>query len=380
MRIAIVGAGLGGVTAATGLHLTGHDVTLYERAPDLRETGTGIVVMPNGLAALDTLGLGAPLRAHAAPTAQGGLRDRAGRPLLVTDAAKAQERYGPTVVVDRAVLHRTLREGLPADRVRTGVPVDDLNQEPGGVTLLSGGEEIATAEAVVVADGIGSRLRARLFPGHPGAVRTGRLDLRGTLGPIPGVHDLLTAILVDRHSGAMFGLFPMGAGGLYWFTDAPAPATVPAPEQARDQMAELMAGWHPAVPAVLRATAVADVHVDPITRLARPLETYTTGRICLLGDAAHGMTPDLGQGASQAFEDAAALVRHLTGAAPGEAAERLARYDAQRRPRANRLMAASSRQSRLTTRTGPAAWLRDALLRATPPALAARQLAAIWLP
>lgn len=75
--------------------------------------------------------------------------------------------------------------------------------------------------------------------------------------------------------------------------------------------------------------------------------------------------------------DAAALVRHREGAAPAEAAERPGRYDAERRPRANRLMAASSRQSRLTTRTGPAAWLRDTLLRATPPA--ARQLAAIWL-
>ncbi|NAS20328.1 NAD(P)-binding protein [Herbidospora sp. NEAU-GS84] len=375
MRIAIIGAGLGGVTAATGLHLTGHDVTLYERAPELRETGTGIVVMPNGLAALDTLGLGAPLREHAAPTAQGGLRDRAGRPLLVTDAAKAQERYGPTVVVDRAVLHQTLRERLPADRIRTGVAVGGLAEEPGRVLV----DHVDAADAVVVADGIGSRLRARLFPAHPGTERTGRLDLRGTLGRIPGVDDLLTAILLDRHSGAMFGLFPMGSGGLYWFTDTPLPATVPGPEQAREQVAELMAGWHPAVPAVLRATAVADVHVDPITRLAKPLATYTTGRICLLGDAAHGMPPDLGQGASQAFEDAAALVRHLESATPAEAAERLGRYDAERRPRANRLMAASSRQSRLTTRTGPAAWLRDTLLRATPPSLAARQLASIWL-
>ncbi|WP_066370412.1 FAD-dependent monooxygenase [Herbidospora mongoliensis] len=365
MRIAIIGAGLGGVTAATGLHLTGHDVTLYERAPDLRETGTGIVVMPNGLNALDTLGLAEPLRDHAAPTAQGGLRDRKGRPLLVTDAAKAQERYGPTIVIDRAVLHRTLRARLPADRIRTATPVDDL----GGIT----------ADAIIVADGLHSRLRGRLFPGHPGTHRTGRLDLRGTLRKVPGVEALLTAILIDRHSGAMFGLFPLGSSGLYWFTDAPAPATIPTPEQAREQMAELMADWHPAVPAILRATDVADIHVDPITCLARPLDSYTSGTVALLGDAAHGMTPDLGQGASQAFEDAAALVRHLKDAEPADAAERLSRYDAERRPRANKLMLASARQSRLTTQTGPGAWLRDTLLRATPPSLAARQLAAIWL-
>ncbi|WP_459800040.1 FAD-dependent monooxygenase [Herbidospora sp. RD11066] len=365
MRIAIIGAGLGGVSAATGLHLTGHDVTLYERAPDLRETGTGIVVMPNGLKALDSLGLADGIRDHAAPTAEGGLRDRKGRPLLVTDAAKAQERYGPTIVIDRAVLHRMLRAGLPADRIRTGTPVDDL--------------AAVGADAIVVADGLHSRLRARLFPDHPGTHRTGRLDLRGTLDRIPGVDELSTAILIDRHSGAMFGLFPLGVSRLYWFTDSKLPATVPDPEQARDQMIELMAGWHPAVPAILRATPVADIHVDPITCLARPLESYTTGTVALLGDAAHGMTPDLGQGASQAFEDAAALVRHLNGAGPGDAADRLRRYDAERRPRANKLMAASARQSRVTTRTGAGAWVRDAFLRATPPALAARQLASIWL-
>lgn len=365
MKIAIIGAGLGGVTAATGLHLTGHDVTLHERAPELRETGTGVVVMPNGLAALDTLGLAGALREHATPTAQGGLRDRKGRPLLVTDAARAQERYGPTVVVDRSVLHRALRARLPLDRVRTGTPVDDLAS--------------VAADVVVVADGINSRLRARLFPGHPGTRRTGRLDLRGTLPRMPGVDDLLTAILLDRRSGAMFGLFPLGADRLYWFTDAAMPATVPAAEEAREGMAGLMADWHPAVPALLRATAGSDIHVDPIIRLARPLESYVKGTVALLGDAAHGMTPDLGQGASQAFEDAAALVRHLKDAGPEDAAERLRRYDADRRPRANRIMLASSRQSRLTTLTGPGAWLRDAMLRATPPALAARRLAAIWL-
>lgn len=90
------------------------------------------------------------------------------------------------------------------------------------------------------------------------------------------------------------------------------------------------------------------------------------------------MPPDLGQGASQAFEDAAALARHLTGAEPADVAGRLLRYDAERRPSANRIMRAASRQSRLTSRTGIAAWLRDALLRAVPSRLATRQLAALW--
>src|SRR6185436_13003936 len=116
---------------------------------------------------------------------------------------------------------------------------------------------------------------------------------------------------------------------------------------------------------------------DAIACLAEPLPSYAIGRVALLGDAAHAMTPDLGQGASQAFEDAAAVTRHLADAGPAEVAERLARYDAERRPRADRMMLAASRQSRLTSRTGATAWLRDALLRAVPGRLATRRLAAM---
>ncbi|WP_303639306.1 FAD-dependent oxidoreductase [Actinomadura madurae] len=138
-------------------------------------------------------------------------------------------------------------------------------------------------------------------------------------------------------------------------------------------MLSLMADWHPAVPALIGATPPADIYVDAIARLARPLPTFAVGRIALLGDAAHAMTPDLGQGASQAFEDAAAITRHLDGAGPSMVAERLRRYDAERRPRANRLMRQSSRQSRLTSKTGATAWLRDAALRAIPSRLATRR-------
>ena len=383
MKVVVVGAGLGGVAAAVGLHRAGHEVTLCERGPELREAGTGVVLMPNGIRALDELGLGDRVRGRITTAASGGLRDRHGRPLLVTDAARAQQEVGATFVVDRAELHRALRAPLPAASIRTATPVERLETDAGGVSVICGGRTIATADAVVVADGLHSRLRGLLFPGHPGTRRTGRMDLRGTL-PAPAgldVTELLASIMIDRHSGAMFGLFPLGGNDLYWFTDSALPGEEPAPpppEEARRQVLSLLSGWHPAVPALIEATPPARIHVDAIACLARPLPSFASGRVALLGDAAHAMTPDLGQGASQAFEDAAALTRHLTGAGPGDAAARLARYDAERRPRANRLMLASSRQSRLMTRTGPAAWLRDALLRAVPSRLATRRLAAMW--
>ncbi|WP_436759230.1 FAD-dependent monooxygenase [Streptosporangium sp. V21-05] len=378
MRVVVVGAGLGGVTAAVGLHRQGHQVTLYERGAELREAGTGVVIMPNGLRALEELGY--DMRGRSIPARNAGLRDWRGRPLLITDAVRAQREVGSMIVADRAELHRVLRAPLPAETVRTATPVERLEPSMEGVAVFSGGERVGEADAVIVADGIGSRLRGQLFPGHGGSRRIGRMDLRGTLPRPAGldVEELLAGILIDRRTGAMFGLFPIGTDRLYWFTDSVLPDPVPGPAEARERMLALMADWHPAVPSLLAATAAGDVHVDPIACLAEPLPTFATGRIALLGDAAHAMTPDLGQGASQAFEDAAAFARHLSGAGPAEVAGRLLRYDALRRPRANRLMRAAERQSRLTSRTGAAAWARDTLLRAIPARLATRQLAAIW--
>jgi 2-polyprenyl-6-methoxyphenol hydroxylase-like FAD-dependent oxidoreductase len=358
----------------------GHEVTLYERGAELREAGTGVVIMPNGVRALDALGLADGIRGQSTPAVSGGLRDWRGRALLVTDAVQAQQEVGAPVVVDRAELHRTLRAPLPAELVRTATAVERLEPDPAGVTVISDSHPITRADAVIAADGVGSWLRGQLFPGHPGLRRTGRMDLRGMLPNPPGldVTGLLASVMIDRRSGAMFGLFPVGENDLYWFTDSALRATPPGPDEARRQLLSLMAYWHPAVPALIEATPPAAIYVDPIACLAEPLPSFAVGRVALLGDAAHAMTPDLGQGASQAFEDAAAVARHLADAEPADVIQRLLRYDAERRPRANRLMLASSRQSRLTSQTGAAAWLRDALLRAVPPRLATRQLAAIW--
>ncbi|MBB4932540.1 2-polyprenyl-6-methoxyphenol hydroxylase-like FAD-dependent oxidoreductase [Lipingzhangella halophila] len=367
------------MAAAVGLHRAGHEVTLYERGAELREAGTAIVVMPNGVRALEKLGLRDGLPAPL-PPGDAGLRDWRGRPLLVTEVARAQRDVGATISVGRVELHRALRAPLPAELVRTAAPVQRLDPDPDGVTVISDDGAATRADAVIVADGIGSTLRGQLFPDHPGVRRAGRLDLRGML-PRPDdldVRDLLAGILIDRRSGSMFGLFPVGERDLYWFTDSALHGTPPGPDEARQQMRSLMADWHPAVPALIGATPAADIHVDPIACLAEPLPSFVTGRIALLGDAAHAMTPDLGQGASQAFEDAVAMTRHLADAEPADAAQRLLRYDADRRPRANRLLRASSRQSRLTSQTGAAAWLRDAALRAVPRRFATRQLATIW--
>ncbi len=392
MDVVVVGAGLGGLAAGVAAHRAGHAVTVLERAGELRETGAGIGLMPNGVRALDALGLGGPVRERATPLPTGGgLRDRHGRPLLATDQAAVAARAGaPVVVVDRPWLHRLLAAALPPGSVRTGVPVAAVRDDGGRVRLVAGdpvpravhhgaaGPATTgdlSADLVVAADGAGSRLRAALFPDHPGPEGSGEYAARALAPAGPDVEPV-PGELLDHRTGERFGYLLLADGRAYWYATWPAAVAMPAEPGAR--LAALRArsiDWHPTVGALLAATEPASVHVTETVRLAAPLPALAVGRVALLGDAGHVTTPDLGQGGCQAFEDAAALGALLDGAGPDDVAALLARYDALRRPRTTVVARQARRMNRLLRLHGPAGRLRDAALRAVPKALATPALA-----
>ncbi len=390
----VLGSGVGGLAAGVALHQQGWEVTVLERDARLSPVGAGIAVAPNGLRALDVLGLGDEVRATASVQGPGGYRTPQGRWLLRMDLSAAQATLGDVVVVlTRRTLVDVLAAALPAGALRTGARgtlVRPGSRPRPAVVRVEGdggaGRETLEADLVVAADGAGSATRAALFPGHPGLRYAGYTAWRmlPDLGPDPAPVEPFET----WGAGERFSALPMAGGQVYcWAT-----ATVAARSSAPDERAELLrrfGGWHEPVPTLLRATPADAVLRHDAVELAAPLPGLHLGRTALLGDAAHPMTPDLGQGGCQSLEDAVVLahaVRGLAGAsgaaagADGTSAtdvtEALAAYTAARLPRTTAIARLSRRVARVGQARSPGVVrLRTLGLRAAavvPPAATLR--------
>ncbi|MFC9293151.1 FAD-dependent monooxygenase [Streptomyces sp. NPDC057011] len=363
-KAVVVGGGIGGLAAAIGLHRTGWEVTVLERAAVLDDAGAGISLAANGIRALDALGVGGAVRDAARRQYTGGTRTPDGAWLSRMDGAALERALGiPMTGIPRAELHRLLREALPPSCLRTGVG-----------TLADGDG----ADLLVAADGVRSGIRGELFPEHPGPVHSGSTVLRAiTAEPV----ELDTDFELTWGPGAEFGHIGFADGRAEWHAVLSSPPGV----RHADPLSVLRArfgGWHHPIPALLAATRPGDVLHHDVSELVAPLPSYAVGRVALLGDAAHAMTPNLGQGACQALEDAVVLAAELAAGPSVEAA--LSRYDAVRRPRASAVARAARRAGRLGHRLSHpvAVRARNAALRLAPSGATIRAILthASWTP
>ncbi len=321
----VIGAGIGGIAAASALARTGWRVTVLERAARLGEVGAGISVWPDALRVLT--GLGADLRADSLLSGAAGVRRPDGRWLAEVDTS----RFDPPVMVHRARLHeaivRTIGDGT---EIRTGVTVTGV--EPDGAVLTA--TERLTADLIVAADGIRSGVRQALHPEHAEPRYSGYTAYRGIAPALTGTGGETWG------RGQRFGWVPLIDGRVYWYATANVEAGTAQPDSAHADATRLFAGWHDPIPELVAATE--SVLQNDIYDLPLPLATFAVNRVALLGDAAHAMTPNLGRGACTAIEDAASLAR-LLAAHRDDIATALEEYDAERRPHATKLI----RRSRL---------------------------------
>jgi FAD-dependent urate hydroxylase len=349
-RILVVGAGLAGLTVARALRQAGFAPEVIEREAGWDVAGTGMYLPANGVRALRALGLEDSVAARAAPIPCQRLLDHRGRLLADIDLHELWGDVGPCLALPRAELHAVLRDGVA---VRLGRTVRTLRRREGpvGITFDDGGG--GDYDLVVGADGLHSAVR-RMVVDQRRPVPVGQHSWR-FLTACPRQTTTWTALL---GRGASFLTVPVGQGMVYCYADITTDGTAVGPDDDPVmRLRERFGGFAAPVPQLLdQIDDPAQVHIAPIEQVAE--QRWGQGAVALVGDAAHGMSPNMAQGASLAFEDALVLAACLRDAAT--VTDALARFVARRRPRTSWVRSQTHRRDR--TRNLPPA-LRNLTLR-----------------
>jgi salicylate hydroxylase len=372
LTAAVVGGGIGGLATAAALTRAGIEARVYEQAPEIGEIGAGVLIGPNSVRLLHRLGLAGAIDEVGGWVGEGSTYWRHDgtrvAPVMTTDSSGWAAMYG----MHRADLVDVLRRAVPAGHVHPGHRAVSFSQteRTARVAFENGAE--AEADLVIAADGIHSALRR--FVTEPAApVFSGQISYRGVLDTarVPWWPERIFQVWMG--AGKHVIVFPVRAGRMLNFV-----CFLPADRAMRESWSA------PGDPDALRAAfaGFADPVVDLLKQVdstfwwglydREPLDTWTSGRLALLGDAAHPMLPHLGQGANQAVEDAFALAAVLKGTAAADVPAALRRYAQVRRRRTDVVQANSRRNGERYDTVNRTADSRDREL------IEARQLRA-WL-
>jgi 2-polyprenyl-6-methoxyphenol hydroxylase-like FAD-dependent oxidoreductase len=371
-RVLIIGGGIGGLAAAIAARQAGCAVALFERAPELLEVGAGLTLWSNALRALRRLGVEPALTAVSTTLDRSEIRSWRGRLLTRTSLGALGQRLGaPTLATHRADLQSTLAAALEPGVVHLGAGYSGFTQHAEGVTARFDGGREERGDLLIGADGLRSTVRAQMLGPEPPCY-SGTTAWRGVArfehqGYPPG----MTCLFIGR--GSQVGLLPIGKGRTYWFATAKLPeGRADVPDHRKADLLARFQSWHETIPAVLEATEETGILRNDLYDRP-PVRRWGEGRVTLLGDAAHPTTPNLGQGACLAIEDAVVLGRCLREQA--DPVQALRTYEQLRFDRTAAIVTESRRLGRLLEWSNPlACWLRDWLIRLTPARRGDRQL------
>lgn len=369
--VAVIGAGVGGLTLALELHAAGIECQVFEAVPELSAVGVGINVLPHATRELARLGLRDELAAVAVSTQESVFFNRFGQRIYTEPSGTYAGYEWPQFSIHRGdlqeVLARAVRARLGEDRLRTGHRCTRVDQDDTGVTvrltLADGGTTTYRADAAVGCDGIHSAVRRQLHPDEPRYVYSGYNMWRG-VAEWPPILSGASMIRAGWLATGKLVVYPIrndvdgdGRQLVNWVAEVETPLHADRDWNRPGRLADFIdhfADWHfdwLDVPELLRAS---DTILEYPMVDQDPLDWWGTGRVTLLGDAAHPMVPRGSNGAGQAVLDATALATALSTHDSVPAA--LAAYEAVRRP-------ATTAVVRANRTNPPDAILREIYLR-----------------
>jgi 2-polyprenyl-6-methoxyphenol hydroxylase-like FAD-dependent oxidoreductase len=359
----VVGGGIGGLSLARELVIRGLPVTVLEKAPQLNPVGAGIIMNPNAMRVLERNGLAAAVRENAWPYLTRETRDRRGALLSVRDYRPLYDagKLAVGALVHRAHLLDVLYRGLPREAVHFGVSATRLDVLPDRVRVETEREERLQADLLVGADGIHSQVRRQVF----GEIRPRYLGYRSHRLIVENVAGIKSFTEFLGH-GQRVGLVPIAEDRLYVWTTFNSTRDRPPVLDSVDRFRRLFGQFtDERVRRVLSQVRAPDEIISTEIEELSP-DRWVQDRAVLLGDAVHAMTPNIGQGAGMAMEDAAVLAEALESAARGaQPLERaLENYVTRRRPRVEAVMRVSREVGEDGQRSNPVGcWLRNRRIR-----------------
>ncbi|HEY2940540.1 MAG TPA: FAD-dependent monooxygenase [Gaiellaceae bacterium] len=356
MPVLVVGGGIGGLAAGIALRRVGIEPVVVEQARELETVGAGLGLAANAVQALERLGVADAVRSRGLPTER-LVALKPNGDALIDLPLEGREMLG----VHRADLQEVLAAELGA-ALRLGVACTGFRDEGERVIVqLDGGEELA-GDLLVAADGLRSKSRAWLLDDGPPSYA----GYTGWRAVTELEHESLRGRMTETWGrGVRFGLIPIGNGRLYWFVSESRPEPeAPVVPGRKKELARLVRGWHEPIEAAVASTSEDAISGTGIY-LRKPTREWGRGRVTLLGDAVHPMTPDLSQGAAQALEDAVVLAASLRDAADPVCGLRA--YEAERRDRTAQIVKRSQAAGRLAQSSSAlGAGLRNLLIGSLP--------------
>lgn len=347
LKVIIVGAGMGGLAAGIALQQAGYSVEIYDRVKKLRPAGAAISLWSNGVKVLNRLGLGRAI------AQVGGQMDRmayyssTGETLTDFSLQPLIDQVGQRPYpVTRTELQQLLLNAVGVETIRLNSKCLNVEQDEKGVTAFFENGHQTTGDVLIAADGTHSVLRSYVL-GYP--MERNYVGYVNWNGLVPMSQDLAPenswVLYVGEHKRA--SLMPVGANRFYFFIDVPLPkGTMNQPETYREELFSFFKGWASPVQTLIQRldpTTTNRVEIHDID----PLPTLVRGRVALLGDAAHGTAPDLGQGGCQALEDAFVLANYLQTTNLG-VEDALKRYEAARIDRVADIIKRARKRSDIT--------------------------------
>lgn len=376
----IIGGGIGGLLTAIALTQRGIQSTVFERAAVLQEVGAGLVLSPNALFVLDQLGLLQALEPISWPLSGGIMAEANGRVFQKVDTLNTHamvRKYGyGVVVVNRGKLQKLLLDNLQPGQLKTGKQLANVTHDGQQVRADFLDGTSVDGSFLIGADGLRSTVRQQLIGDQP-LRYSGQTCWRTIVNYVLPASDQTTAVEYwGSDPGMRIGVVPCGLDQLYLYITVAASANErDTPDQTMASLLRIGEHFSPLARDIIQATDKSRLHRADLYDLPT-LHTWTRGRSTLLGDAAHATTPNIGQGACQAIEDAWVVANCLANERSVE--EAFKQYESIRKAKADRVVKLSRQIGQAVNLPG---WLKPlafAAMRAMPPAAAAWQFDGIY--